>query len=45
MNTKRKNLLRVLARSMLVVLLVIASAAEAQNVSITDYKVPGESGG
>ena len=39
MNNKRKNLLRVLARSMLVVLLVIASA-EAQNVSITDYKVP-----
>ena len=39
MNTKRKNLLRVLACSLLVVLLVIASA-EAQNVSITDYKVP-----
>lgn len=38
-NTKRKNLLRVLARCMLVVLLVIASA-EAQNVSVTDYKVP-----
>ena len=39
MNTKRKNPFRVLARCMLVVLLVIASA-EAQNVSVTDYKVP-----
>ena len=39
MNTKRKSPFRVLARCMLVVLLVMASA-EAQNVSVTDYKVP-----
>ncbi len=39
MNAQHKNLLRVLARCMLVALLVTASA-KAQNVSVTDYKVP-----
>ena len=38
-NAQHKNLLRVLARCMLVALLVTASA-KAQNVSVTDYKVP-----